>query len=416
MGNDNQQDRTFGRRLIHFLFRFICKLIPALIGAALTLAVVLLSFVPTSNGAVSEQIVRPAFLAKDINIDGSHYDNYFLDKPVLTAHGEYYLPATEQMLGILGVETAWNSDGFQKLVYVDPWNTPFWKTAKTWLFKSRSESADGKELLEFRLTEGSSVVLEKKLVTNLRAYETLTNTTDLFISKVDSFGAEDLRNGWLRLKEQLDPESSVQIVSENGEELFFDADGRMYFSTQFLRLLGFDVWVDDLTGLYISTREGVSAESLYNPHHAKIVDVLSDYMMSANKKLDKETAIYYEYLFRHESNVTGINELTIIAVAKTESNFRSDAKGNGSLGMMQPLTRYAPRYGYDREMLLNPHYNIELCSMYLMDRMHIFWDEELMLVAYNRGSASVFAGRRSSEYSRKVLKIKSELQEKLDAE
>ena len=418
-----------------FLFRFICKLVPAVFGLALVLLIVAVPFVTTSNGVADETKVMPEYFAKDINIDGTHYDNYFLEKPIMEAHGELYVPATEQMLGILGIEYRFSGAQVTHYAYKDPWNTPFKDTAALWLKKSRSESTDARDLLEFKLSEGTPAELSNSLVTNLRAYTTITNTTDLMITKVDEFGGRDPRNGWDRmyqlslpavgsfaLRSGLDRlhqfcESSadpVQVVSEYGEELFFDADGLLYFSTEFLEMLGLDCSLDALTGLYISTRSGVSAESLFDGQLAKRIDVLSDYILGANKTLDKDTAIRYEYIFRHEANVTGVDELVIMSVARVESNFRAEAKGSGTVGMMQPLKRYAINYGYDENMLLNPHYNVELCSKYLMDRMHMFDGEERMLVAYNSGPAAVRAGRRSSDYSRKVLKIKNAIIAKLE--
>lgn len=433
MGNEKKQ----GFRLGRFLLRFILKLIPALVGLVLVVIIVAVPFVSTTNGGMEVKTVRPAYLAKDINIDGVHCDNYFLDKPVMQAHGEFYIPATRQMLSALGIRYAGVYSELEVLTYQDPWNTPFWKTAKTWLKKSRAESADAIDILEFRLDEAEPIVVGNALVTNLRAYTTIyTSPEEYWIARVSEFGKADIRNGWDRLmtiyaqnpertieeyidgygKDYFSEQDDFRIISEDGSELYFDADGMMYFSTRFLELLGMDCEYDDLTGLYISTVPGVSAASLYDENLAHRIEVLSDYMCSCNKKLDKETAIWYEYLFRHEANVNGIDELFVMSVAKVESNFRAEAKGDGTIGIMQPLAKYAINYGYDREMLLNPHFNMELCSMYLRDRYHSFGTEELALVAYNSGPAAVRAGRRTSDYSQKVLKIKKTILGLLDVQ
>jgi len=405
--------------------RFICKLIPALTGIALMLAIILCPFVATTDIGSGYEQLRPSFLAKDINIDGVHYDNYFLEKPIVHAHGEYYIPATEQMLGALGIRFRKITNEPREFDYGDALNTPFWKTAKTFLEKSYTECADPDDIIEFKISEGTPFEQGNTLVTNLRSYVEIETGPSTMIAKVVDFGGMDLRNGWERLwaqyrerraeaKGQTVQSEIPVLISDNGEDLFYDCDNLMYFSTEFLEKLGIDCWYDEITGLYMSSREGVSADSLYDEELAKRIDVLSEHIVTVSKTADKKTAVKYEYIFRHEANVSGVDELVIMGVAQTESRYHENSIGTGSVGMMQTLVKYAVNYGYDRQMLLTAHYSIELGTKYLMDRLHMFGDEELMLVAYNRGSASVRAGRKTSTYSRKVLQIKEGLLAKLE--
>ena len=117
----------------------------------------------------------------------------------------------------------------------------------------------------------------------------------------------------------------------------------------------------------------------------------------------------------------GIDPAVIIAMAEVESNYDSEALGDGgnSFGLMQ----IQPRWHSERMAalgvtdLLDPKQNVKVGIDILAELLAKYdGNVEMALVAYNAGPTGAYRhwfsrGVYASEYSRKVLEISAELKE-----
>ena len=117
----------------------------------------------------------------------------------------------------------------------------------------------------------------------------------------------------------------------------------------------------------------------------------------------------------------GIDPTVIIAMAEVESNYDSEALGDGgnSFGLMQ----IQPRWHSERMTalgvtdLLDPKQNVKVGIDILAELLAKYnGNVEMALVAYNAGPTGAYRhwfsrGVYASEYSRKVLEISAKLKE-----
>ena len=121
-----------------------------------------------------------------------------------------------------------------------------------------------------------------------------------------------------------------------------------------------------------------------------VASVLKDYRTGLSAAAELRFA---EVLVGH-SRAYGFDPLFVMALIKTESTFRKNARSHkGALGMMQILPSTARELARDlglawrgEEMLLDPSINVRLGIHYLSDLKGLFSDNmNMALAAYNRG-------------------------------
>lgn len=375
------------------------KLIPALVCmAALALAIPFAPVHHTSVGLASEEESELYFIAKDIYIDGERFDNYSLERAVTrSAEGRIYLPATEEILKALGV-------GFDRD-----------EEMKYHIFSSDEPDASLLEERRGRLVNNLDMNFSGKLgdpdYMVLRC-DNLDELTELNLREMSGYRNYVIGHFLADRFEKIEkPSEDTDILSFTCAGILRGDDGMFYLPETLLEKLGVSIFEDELTGIWISSNPDVPAEETYKPASAAWINAIADVMQSRNVNLTREEAIEYEYYFRHEATVHGVDELTLLAVAFRESNFRAESVGRGdAIGLMQPLAKYAVNYGYDREMLFIPHYNIQLGAMYLRDRYALYPDDIPALSAYNQGVGAVRGGSYSTSYARRVLTARAKIE------
>ncbi len=166
---------------------------------------------------------------------------------------------------------------------------------------------------------------------------------------------------------------------------------------------GWSVWVDEISGVYISTDPGIDAERYYSANNASYIQGLAGFISAMNRRLTYAECLYYVYLFRHEGRVNGVDPVFLMAVARNESTFRKDVVGGGAIGLMQIMPRTGARFGYSVAALFDPHMNIQFGSSYIARFLHSYGSVTTALSAYNAGPGKVASGEYSTAYAEHVL-------------
>ena len=135
------------------------------------------------------------------------------------------------------------------------------------------------------------------------------------------------------------------------------------------------------------------AREFYSENNTKYIEGRARYMMQVNPNLSYETALYYEYLFRHEGAVyTYCDEDTLMGICQTESRYDHTAVSEvEAIGLMQVMLIYAEEDGYTLEMIRDPHYNIQRGASWLeMFIEYCDGDPQLGLAAYYLGPGNLY--------------------------
>lgn len=132
-------------------------------------------------------------------------------------------------------------------------------------------------------------------------------------------------------------------------------------------------------------------------------------LIQTESKLSYEKAVAYSSYVMHASYKYKVDDILILAIIKTESNFNETASTGTGTGLMQIVQSVHKRY----KNLTHPFHNIDAgTSIFALYRTLSKNDSEALL-RYN-GTLGV-----SSDYSSKVLKIRAKydlfLKKELDA-
>ncbi len=166
-----------------------------------------------------------------------------------------------------------------------------------------------------------------------------------------------------------------------------------------------DIYYDQYYGVCISTKEGVSAESLCNKSESNLNRGLANYIRTVNPNISNTLAREYVFLFKRAATVYNTDAKLLMAIAQKESMFTSGAKAaGGSVGMMQVMPSTAAGFGLTVNDLYNAKKNIDFGAMYISDKIAAYggdWTKGLS--AYNQGSAKVNRGSYSTAYASRIL-------------
>ncbi len=283
-----------------------------------------------------------SFLCKDIYINGYHINNWQIYSPFVSVEGNVYVPMSECVQKALGLSIDFDDE-------------------RHWVRFSKRE-------------EGPSMnsVYEDVCACNLK-YE------ELYWGHSYTFGEKEA---------PLYYAATTKAREGYGRILYLSLPALKEFSG-----LDFSYYYHEVGGLYISTLKDVPARDFYSENNTAYIEGRARYMMSVNPELSYETALYYEYLFRHEASVyTFCEEDTLIGICQTESRFNENAISEvEAIGLMQVMLIYAEQDGYTLEMIRTPHYNIQRGASWLeMFIEYCEGDPQLGLAAYYLGPANLY--------------------------
>ena len=282
------------------------------------------------------------FMCKDIYINGYHINNWQIYEPFVMVEGKIFVPMTEPILKALGLKINFDDE-------------------RHWVKFSKSP-------------EGPSLagVYEGNCACNLRYSELYWGHSYTFDEK------------------EAPMHSAATTKEDDGVKrtLYLSLDALKDYSG-----IDFSWYYHQVGGLYISTLAGTLAKDFYCDGNTKYIEGRARYMMSVNPNLSYETALYYEYLFRHEASVyTYCEEDMLMGICQTESRFDHSAVSEvEAIGLMQVMLVYAEADGYTLEMIRDPHYNIQRGASWL--EMFIEYcdnDPQLGLAAYYLGPGNLY--------------------------
>ncbi|MBR0416360.1 MAG: lytic transglycosylase domain-containing protein [Firmicutes bacterium] len=283
-----------------------------------------------------------SFLYKDIYINGYHINNWQIYQPFVSVEGTVFVPMSECIEKALGLSVSFDDE-------------------RHWV--KFSKRAEGPSLAH---------VYEGNCACNLK-YE------ELYWGHSYTFGEEEAPMG-----------SAATTKEAEGvpRTLYLSLDALKDYSG-----LDFSYYYDQVGGVYISTLRDVPAREFYSENNTKYIEGRARYMMQVNPNLSYETALYYEYLFRHEGAVyTYCDEDTLMGICQTESRYDHTAVSEvEAIGLMQVMLIYAEEDGYTLEMIRDPHYNIQRGASWLeMFIEYCDGDPQLGLAAYYLGPGNLY--------------------------
>lgn len=372
------------------------KLLRRSLALTIALALWLSSYIPIA----AEEEIRLSFLARDIYVNGVLIHNYQLNDPIVIREGQTYLPLTASLGAALGIQVRMDETG--RLILLQP-VAPSGKTVKEADMACNLEDRTGTKAEEYKVAVVRS--FDNGDVTALAAKwrQILDPVIWSLSGLLRAVSAQEAAS---------EPEAEILKLNE-GEILFV---GQVpYIPLAALRssaMLSWDAHFDQLTGLYISTDASVPAESYYSETNASYIRGRAAYIRGVRPELSLYQSYFYEYLFRHEATVYGVDQELLMAVARTESAFQAGIVATfGSVGIMQIMPRTAAAYGITYEQLKDVHINLEFGTRYIRDRLWMFGGDVIKaLSAYNQGVLTVKKGDYRTGYAEKCLYNKSVLE------
>lgn len=358
-----------------------------LISVWLSLTILLFS----SISIYADENVQGDFFIKNIVINGETIDNDQLQFPYFLYKDATYLPLTPEMGEILGIKAEMDFESRTlKLLKTEP---SMINISERWKKNEREDILT--QVLSN--TKVLSYEVEPTKLKETGKDESADVKKD--ISQTTEGGVSDEVIGI--------PELSVREINLNGLPVL--AKGKVIYLP--LKALtgdngfGWDVYYDSYTGIYISTKEGISAKSFLKEAESKYNKGLVSYIQKCNSSYTVSKAQQLVFMFEHAADTYGIDEKVLMAVAHKESTFNPTARSSsGSLGMMQVMPSTGARYGLSEAQLLDAETSINFGAMYLSERIAAY-DGNLTkgFSAYNQGSVAVNRGSYSTRYATRII-------------
>lgn len=340
----------------------------------------------------ADEKVEGQFLNRNININGTTIENYYLEKPLITYGGFTYLPLNEEMGDLLGFdfEMDWDSNTLR-------------------IFEGRPTRTDLKEkVLKNNLKDVSAIVVREIDVSTI-TYKERAGSTNNFLGALVTYPfAKDIDgnsvifgDGFFKSQheDQVLVDTETYPVLIVGDTLYVPV---RVFTDQ--SKFQWDVHYDNFSGVYISSDKRVKAISLLDQKEADYNKGLANYIMDRNRSISLGWALTLVFIFKHEAEISGIDETLLMAMAQRESTFRHDAVGrSGPVGIMQIMPGTAAGHGITPEDLLDPHVNIEFGARYIKAKFDQFGNNQTVaLSAYNYGNLAISRGRYNTRYADNV--------------
>lgn len=359
-----------------------------LISVWLSLTILLFS----SISIYADENVQGDFFIKKIVVNGETIDNNHLQFPFFLYKDTTYFPLTPEMGEILGLKAEMDFESRTlKLLKTEPSMT---NISDAWKKNEREDVLtqvySGAEVLAYELDRESLEDIVKdddstkdETDTNLNTEGTINDETikipELSVREIDLAGLPVLTKGnviYLPLK---------AMTGENG--------------------FGWDVYYDSYTGTYISTKDGIPAQSFWNEAESKYNQGLVNYIMKYNGSYTVSKAQELVFLFKNAAKMYNIDEKILMAVAHKESTFNArSGESGGAAGMMQVMPSTGARYGLSKEQLLDAETSINFGAMYLSERIAAYNGDLVKgFSAYNQGSVAVNRGSYSTRYANRII-------------
>ncbi|HVI40965.1 MAG TPA: lytic transglycosylase domain-containing protein [Anaerovoracaceae bacterium] len=359
-----------------------------LISVWLSLTILLFS----SISIYADENVQGDFFNKNIVINGETIVNNHLQFPFFLYKDATYFPLTPEMGEILGLKAEMNFESRTlKLL----------KTEPSLVNISESWKKNEKEDVLTQVFSGTQVLayeLEPQSLEEIAQDEASTDDpTDISQTTEGSISDEVIDI----------PELSVREIDLAGLPVLTRGD-IIYLPIKAMtgeNGLGWDVYYDSYTGIYVSTKEGTPAKSFWNEAESKYNKGLVSYIQKYNGSYTVSKAQELVFMFKNAAKTYHIDEKILMAVAHKESTFnaKSGEKG-GAAGMMQVMPSTGARYGLSVEQLLDAETSINFGAMYLSERIAAYGgDLTKGFSAYNQGSVAVNRGSFSTRYANRVI-------------
>lgn len=356
----------------------------------------------------ADENVEGQFLNRNININGNRLGNYFLEDPFFLYEGLAYVPLTEETGEMMGFSA------------VMDWESRILKVLK----KEPVRTGLKEKILKSNLENLPAVIL-KDVTVLVMAEEEKDISVDLVIQGAALTAADTEGGAQLdKLKEEIEtefinlPELKVDKLDID-EYPLLQAGDTLYLPARAFTGESCFQWnalFDNHSGLYVSTVEGVDAKTFFDKKESDYNRGLVNYILSKNKNLSPGWAAMLVFLFKHEAEVYGVDEVLLMAMACKESTFRSDAvgKGSGPVGILQIMPKTAERYGIKRSRLFDPHVNIEFGTKYIKDKLDQYGNNKtIALSAYNQGGMAISRGTYNTRYAVKITGAESSINQYL---
>ena len=360
-----------------------------LVSVWLSLTILLFS----SISIYAEENVQGDFFIKNIVINGEEINNNQLQFPFFIYKDTTYFPLTPEMGEIFGFKAEMDFESRTlKLLKTEPSLTNIsdrWKKNERQDVLTQVFNDEKVQIFEQKATEPEAQTLDQG--------DAIDSQSD--VSQTEEGKAADEVIGV--------PELSVRELDLNGYPML--TIGKVIYLP--LRALvgedglGWDVYYDSYTGIYVSTKEGIQAKSYWNKAESDYHRGLVSYIRNYNGNYSVSKAQELVYYFLNAAKTYRVDEKILIAVAQKESTFNSNCRGSsGSLGIMQVMPSTGARYGLSSSDLLNAQKSIDFGALYLSERIAAYGgDLTKGFSAYNQGSVAVNRGSYSTRYAGKVI-------------
>lgn len=350
-----------------------------LVSVWLSLTILLFS----SISIYAEENIQGDFFTRDIVINGEKIANNQLQYPFFTYQDTVYMPLTSEITEIVGLETEmdWESRTL-KLLKKEPTRDNISERA----FKNKEE-----DILIQSLSGGT-----------LLAYELANVEKEEF----ESEGKEESESAASKEIIQI-PELAVREIQLGDFSILMKRDILYLPVRAFVgeEGLGWDIYYDSYTGVYISTIPDKTAKSYWREAESKYNKGLVNYIKKYNSGYSTSKAQELVFLFKKAAAEYKIDEKILIAVAHKESTFNAGARGSsGSLGMMQVMPATGAGYGLSKEQLLDAGTSIDFGAMYLSQKLQAYNGDLVKgFSAYNQGPGAVNRGSYNTRYATKII-------------
>lgn len=359
-----------------------------LISVWLSLTILLFS----SISIYADENVQGDFFIKNVVINGETIDNNHLQFPFFLYQDTTYFPLTPEMGEILGLKAEMDFESRTlKLMKTEP---------------SLTNISDG-----WKKNEREDVLLQVFSGVQVLAYELEQHSLNEIAEGETSEDAEtDIEEN----TEATLNDVAIKIPELSVREMdLAEMPVLTRWNTVYLPLramtgengLGWDVFYDSYTGIYISTNDEIPAKTYWNEAESKYNQGLVSYIQNYNGSYTVSKAQELVFMFKHAARTYQIDEKILMAVAHKESTFNANSRGgSGSLGMMQVMPSTGARYGLGEEQLLDAEISINFGAMYLSERIAAYGgDLTKGFSAYNQGSVKVNRGTYSTRYANRVI-------------
>ena len=372
-----------------------------LISVWLSLTILLFS----SISIYAEENVQGDFFIKKIVVNGETIDNNQLQFPFFLYKDTTYFPLTPEMGEILGLKAEMDFESRTlKLLKTEPSLTNI---------SERWQKNERKDVLTQVLNEATVLTYEAELFSldgTAAADNADTNTdldTDTNTDTDTDADVSEETEGTISDEGIEIPQLSIREIDLAGLPILTKGNV-IYLPIKAMtgeNGVGWDVYYDSYTGIYLSTKEGTPAKSYWNEAESKYNKGLVSYIQKYNGSYTVSKAQELVFIFKIAAKTYSIDERILMAVAHKESTFNAKARGSsGSLGMMQVMPSTGARYGLSEAQLLDAEISINFGAMYLSERIAAYGgDLTKGFSAYNQGSVAVNRGSYSTRYANNIL-------------